>query len=199
MSATDAPPIVTSSPLEEGHVVPRDRFGLAVMVGSVREGRFCPTVANWFVGRAERRDDLSIDLVDLAALPEPRGFATRVAAADAFVVVTPEYNHGYPGPLKAAIDSASSEWHAKPVGFVSYGGVSGGLRSVEQLRLVFAELHAVTIRETVSFHGARARFDEQGRACDPDAVNAAAGSLLDQLAWWAHALRDARAAHPYGT
>ncbi|MCP9490285.1 MAG: NAD(P)H-dependent oxidoreductase [Solirubrobacteraceae bacterium MAG38_C4-C5] len=170
-----------------------------VIVGSVREGRFGPTVASWFVGRAQRREDLSTDVIDLAAAPDAQPFASRIDAADAFVIVTPEYNHGYPGPLKTAIDSAGSEWQAKPVGFVSYGGLSGGLRAVEQLRVVFAELHAVTVRETVSFHGARARFDERGQPRDRDAVNTAAGAMLDQLAWWARALRQARAVSPYGT
>ncbi len=65
--------------------------------------------------------------------------------------------------------------------------------------MVFAELHAVTVRETVSFHGARARFDEHGQPRDADAVNAAAGAMLDQLAWWARALREARTVSPYGT
>jgi hypothetical protein len=76
-----------------------------------------------------------------------------IDAADAFVVVTPEYNHSYPASLKHAIDMAHGEWNTKPVAFVSYGGISGGLRAVEALRLVFAELHATTIRDTVSFHG----------------------------------------------
>jgi NAD(P)H-dependent FMN reductase len=188
----------SSSSEGAGHAVPSEPFRLEVIVASVREGRFGPTVARWFVGRAEPRDDLRADVLDLAAAPDGRSFPSRIDAADAFVVVTPEYNHGYPGPLKTAIDSAGSEWHAKPVGFVSYGGLSGGLRAVEQLRVVFAELHAVTVRETVSFHGARARFDERGQPRDADAVNAAAAALLDQLAWWARALREARAAHPYG-
>ena len=82
----------------------------------------------------------------------------RLAAADAFVVVTPEYNHSYPAPVKTLIDWHFTEWQAKPVGFVSYGGMSGGLRAVEHLRGVFAELHAVTVRDTVSFHGAWDRF-----------------------------------------
>jgi NAD(P)H-dependent FMN reductase len=170
---------------------------LVVIVGSVREGRFGPTVAGWFAEEAARRRDFEVDLVDLA--DPDSGVVSRVDRADAIVVVTPEYNHGYPGPLKAAIDSASSEWHGKPVAFVSYGGMSGGLRSVEQLRLVFAELHATTIRETVSFHRARSQFDEQGRPRDTAAVTAAAAALLDQLAWWGHALREARALRPYGS
>ncbi|MGH3975334.1 MAG: NADPH-dependent FMN reductase [Pseudonocardiaceae bacterium] len=175
-------------------------FELAVIVGSVREGRFGPVVADWFVGQAKQRADVSVDVIDLVDTPIPSvNFASRIGAADAFVVVTPEYNHGYPGPLKTAIDSVGREWRAKPVGFVCYGGLSGGLRAVEQLRIVFAELHTVTIRETVSFHSAHQRFDEQGAPRDPDAVNTAATALLDQLAWWARALRYARAAHPYGT
>ena len=171
---------------------------LAVIVASVREGRFGPIVADWFVGQAKQRDDLSVDVIDLADTPIPStNFSSRIDAADAFVVVTPEYNHGYPGPLKTAIDSVSGEWRAKPVGFVCYGGLSGGLRAVEQLRVVFAELHTVTIRETVSFHGARQRFDEHGVPREPDAVNAAAGALLDQLGW-AHTLKHARVTAPYG-
>jgi NAD(P)H-dependent FMN reductase len=131
-----------------------------VIVGSVREGRFGPVVADWFVSQAKQRDDLSVDVIDLADTQIPSAnFTSRIGAADAFVIVTPEYNHGYPGPLKTAIDSVDREWQAKPVGFVCCGGLSGGLRAVEQLRIVFAELHTVTIRDTVSFHGARARFD----------------------------------------
>lgn len=180
--------------------MPENTLQLAVIVGSVREGRFGPIVANWFAGRVERRDDVKLDVVDLAATPVPSAdFASRIDAADAFVVITPEYNHGYPGGLKLAIDSVNREWHAKPVGFVSYGGLSGGLRSVEQLRVVFAELHTVTVRETVSFHLAGRCFDDQGRPHDADAVNTAATALLDQVAWWARALRDARADRPYGS
>ena len=173
-------------------------FALAVIVGSVREGRFGPVVASWFVGQAKQRADVTVDVVDLADTPIPSvPFADRIAAADAIVVVTPEYNHSYPGPLKHAIDSLAAEWRAKPVAFVSYGGMSGGLRAVGPLRVVFAELHAVTIRNTVSFHLAREQFDQHGAPRDPDGVNAAVDVLLDQLAWWARALRAARTEQPY--
>jgi NAD(P)H-dependent FMN reductase len=172
--------------------------GLAVIVGSVRETRFGPVVANWLVGQAKQRADLAVDVIDLADTPIPSAtFADRVGAADAFVVVTPEYNHSFPGPLKTAIDSVRTQWQAKPVGFVSYGGISGGLRAVEPLRVVFAELHAVTVRDTVSFHGARQRFDDNGNPREAHQVNTAATVLLDQLTWWAHALRTARATCPY--
>jgi NAD(P)H-dependent FMN reductase len=100
-------------------------IALGVIVGSVRDGRFGPVVADWFVGQARQRDDVGVDVIDLADTPFPSAeFASRIGAADAFVIVTPEYNHGYPGLLKTAIDSVGRERHAKPVGFVSYGGIS---------------------------------------------------------------------------
>ncbi len=185
----------------------QERMKLAIVIGSVREGRFGPTVANWLAGPARLHDDFEVDVIDLlgmdfpdsmATSPDVEDFGRRIDAADAVVVVTPEYNHSYPGPLKTAIDSLSAQWHAKPVGLVSYGGMSGGLRSVEPLRVVFAELHAMTIRETVSFHGAWGRFDEAGQPHDAEGVNGAARVMLDQLAWWAWALAEARAVRPYG-
>jgi len=163
-------------------------------------------VARWFVEQAVERD-LKIDLIDLREIPlslgleatdDVRAFAARIDVADAVVMITPEYNHGYPATLKLAIDSVREEWYAKPVGFVSYGGLSGGLRAIEQLRLVCAELHMVSLRDSVSLHNARGQFDQNGRLRQPDAANAAAARLLDRLIWWAAALREARAARPYG-
>ena len=121
----------------------------------------------------------------------------RLEAADAFVIVTPEYNHSFPAPLKNALDRYGSPWRGRPVGFISYGGLSGGLRAVEQLRLVLAELHGATLRETVSFHNHWERFDDAGRPRDGKATEAAAARFLDQLAWWGEGLRRARAAAPY--
>ncbi len=106
-------------------------------------------------------------------------------------------NYRYPAPLKSLIDSVGAEWQAKPVAFVSYGGVSGGLRAVEQLRLVFAELHTVTIRDAVSFAGAWEQFDEAGWLVQPERARRSMTTLLSRLHWWAVALRNARAALPY--
>ncbi|MFE0024871.1 NADPH-dependent FMN reductase [Amycolatopsis sp. NPDC059021] len=188
---------------------------LAVVVGSVREGRFAPVVADWFAAEAGAHGRFEVDVVDLAepdlpmvlpafgAAPEPAVLAEvakvtpRLAAADAFVVITPEYNHSYPASLKNAIDWHNAEWHAKPVAFVSYGGMSGGLRAVEHLRGVFAELNAVTIRETVSFHGVHGQFGADGKPKDAEATSVAAKTLLDQLEWWARTLSAGRAARAY--
>ncbi|MFC9246366.1 NADPH-dependent FMN reductase [Streptomyces sp. NPDC057136] len=186
---------------------------VAVILGSNREGRFGPVVADWFLSRAAGHPGIETELIDVAELdlpfalsyrPDPAAQAQlarvspRLADADAFVVLTPEYNHSFPAPLKNLIDWHHAEWQAKPVAFVSYGGISGGLRAVEQLRQVFAELHAVTMRDTVSFHNAGAHFDDEGRHKDPTAPDAAVKSMLDQLVWWGHALRDAKTHRPYG-
>jgi NAD(P)H-dependent FMN reductase len=187
---------------------------LAVISSSVREGRFGPTVAHWIAGLAKERGELAVDLIDLAEhdLPHqlsfsPRdgvaeelaGVSPRLAGADAYIVVTPEYNHSYPASLKTLIDWHSTQWQAKPVAFVSYGGLSGGLRAVEHLRPVFAELHTVTIREVVSFHKAWEHFDETGALKEPEGATAAAKAQLDQLTWWGNALREARTKVPYGS
>jgi NAD(P)H-dependent FMN reductase len=171
-------------------------------------------VADWLAAVAGEHGGFDVDVVDLAepdlplampafgstpsaaVLAEAGKVTPRLAAADAFVVVTPEYNHSYPAALKNVIDWHRTEWAAKPVAFVSYGGISGGLRAVEHLRAVFAELHSVTIRETVSFHGAHTRFGTDGVPLD-DSAAVAAKALLDQLEWWARSLAEARAARPY--
>src|SRR5579859_4289868 len=111
------------------------RIGL--IYGSTRKGRFCDKVAEWAAEQIRAAGNYTVDVIDPAVvLPqpgqEPEGHSTanlwqRMGAADAFVVVTPEYNHGYPAALKSLIDSVGAEWQAKPVAFVSYGGISGGL------------------------------------------------------------------------
>ncbi|QTE01598.1 NADPH-dependent FMN reductase [Streptomyces cyanogenus] len=193
-------------------VVPASSPHLALLVGSTRSGGAGRTVARWFLARAEEHGFRDVDVIDLAAIELPvvtgavtgegpppvvADLARRIDAAEAFVVVTPEYNHSFPAPLKNAIDWFRHEWYAKPVSFVSYGGISGGLRAVEQLRLVFGELHAVPIRDSVSFHRTREQFDEGGAPKDPVGCGTAAKIMLDQLSWWARSLTEARAKRPY--
>lgn len=185
-----------------------DKINIALIYGSAREGRFCDTVANWAVAGITARDEFELDLVDPSALRQEKGrinsadllaLKRRLGSADAFIVVTPEYNHSYPAVLKLLIDSVYQEWQAKPVGFISYGGISGGLRAVEQLRLVFAELHTVTLRDSVSFTNAWEQFDADGQLHQPERAQKALSNLLTRLNWWATALRNARTGTPYAS
>ncbi len=182
------------------------RVGL--IYGSTRPGRFCDRVAGWAAEELRKDGRFEFNAIDPAALPgiaagasrnqeAPLSLAEQIGLAEAFIVVTPEYNHGYPAPLKSLIDSVGREWQAKPVAFVSYGGVSGGLRAVEQLRQVFAELHMVTVRDAVSFAGAWEQFDGNGKLLHPERHHRSMTTMLTRLHWWAVALRDARDAAPY--
>ncbi|MGZ0150009.1 NADPH-dependent FMN reductase [Kribbella sp. WER1] len=160
---------------------------LAVLTRTVEPGRFGTGVTRWFVREVERSDEFKLDLIDLSGTPLET-LPARIEDADAVMIVTAEYNHAYPADVKAAIDAVRRPWYAKPVGFVVYGGRSGGLRAAEQLRLVFGELHAVTIRDTLGF---REEDFTNGEPVDPTTSTAAA-TLLTQLAWWSRTLRDAR-------
>jgi NAD(P)H-dependent FMN reductase len=171
-----------------------------VIIGSTREGRVGGGIGQWIADHAAARTRLAVTLVDLAdydlpahypqsPTPQMAAFAARIGEADAFIVVTPEYNRSFPASLKQAIDCAYDEWQAKPIGFVSYGCGSDGRYAVEHLRTVFTELHAVTMRNGVAF---------DLLACtDGEARAAAADTMLDQLHWWGRALRDARTERPY--
>ncbi|WP_418956932.1 NADPH-dependent FMN reductase [Streptomyces tritici] len=200
-----AAPVTSATPES-----PSEPLKLAVVIGSNRAGRFGSVVADWFLARVGERADFTVDVVDVAEHELPTAHSwnpddavraelakvtPRLADADAYVVLTPEYNHSYPAGLKNLIDWHYGEWQAKPVAFVSYGGISGGLRAVEHLRQVFAELHTVTVRDTVSFTNAGAQFDDEGGYEGP--ADAAAKSMLDQLAWWGRALKEAKARVPY--
>ena len=173
-----------------------EHLRVGLIYGSTRPGRFCDKVARWAAFQITASGDFVVDLIDPAAASTSE-LQRCIGACDAFIVVTPEYNHGYPAPLKALIDSVGAEWQAKPVGFVSYGGISGGLRAVEQLRQVFAELHAVTMRDSVSFAGAWEQFDDAGNLLHPHRAERSMSAMLKRLRWWASALRVARATQPY--
>ncbi|MFC8076495.1 NADPH-dependent FMN reductase [Streptomyces sp. NPDC057307] len=185
------------------------RLNLVIVIGSIRKGRTGDTVASWMKEAAAKHDQFDIEIVDMAenpppliltddAPPELAGTTSKLAAADAFIIVTPEYNHSFPASIKSLIDWHYTEWRAKPVGFVSYGGHACGLRAVEALRLVLAEMHAVTIRDCVSFGIYSGNgFDDEGRPADAEGAETAAKVMLDQLGWWAAALSEARSKTPY--
>ena len=193
-----------------------EKSKLVILVGSVRQGRFGPTVASWVADRAREHGAFEVEVVDLAELdiplvlpavpakaagdsyPRPEAMqdvSRQLDAADAFIVVTPEYNHSYPAALKAMIDWHYDQWTAKPVAFVSYGAVAGGRHAVLHLENVFTELHAVTIRDGLSFPNYYLTWSD-GQPQDGQA-EVYAKSMLEQLAWWATVLRAARVAVPY--
>ena len=182
---------------------------IALIQGSLRAGRFNDVITAWTdrALRAAGFETLLIDPADPRWLPIQTGdpaaaeaLASVLEPVDGFVLTTPEYNHSAPGALKSLIDATGDSWALKPVAFVSYGGRSGGLRAVEALRLVVAELHAVALRDTASFAFPHRRFDADHQLVD-EAEQATMTRLIDtlcwRLAWWAQALRSARLARPY--
>ena len=190
-----------------------DVLTVAVIISSTREGRFGDVPARWIADQVSSRADMKVDVIDLlkfsipdvvapsamkpALPPDVAKLGRRLAGADAFVVVTPVYNRGYPAALKTAIDWFGEQWVAKPVGFVSYGGSGGGIYAVEQLRQVFTELHTATVSETVSFANYWEIFDDEGQPSNWDEAVPTATRLLDQLSWWARTLREGRDRQQY--
>jgi NAD(P)H-dependent FMN reductase len=182
---------------------------LAVIIGSTRPGRVGEAVARWVHECAQRRGDAEFELVDIEAfglplLDEPvpaalssdyvhdhtRRWSETVAGLDGFVFVTPEHNHSVPASLKNAIDFLYAEWNDKAAGFVGYGS-AGGVRAVEHLRLVLAEVQVATVRNQVML-SLREDFEDY-RAFKPREFHEQAlGQVFDQVIAWAGALRPLR-------
>lgn len=179
---------------------------IGIIVGSIRHGRKGAQVGRWAADLAGERDDARFRLIELADYDLPLltaetvpGAANReydseqrqrwgrdIDACDAFVFVTPEYNHGVPGAFKNAFDSIGPEWSDKAIGFVSYGSESG-VRAVEQWRQIVATFNMVDVRSQVSM-ATFAEFDEQGGFTPAERRAKELGSLLDQLLARARAL-----------
>ena len=124
-----------------------------------------------------------------------KAWNNKIKAADAYIIVTPEYNHSIPGGLKNAIDTVflSFGFRNKPVAFVGYsGGVAGGVRAIEHLAHVFVETESVPVRSSVVIPFVTDAFNDEGKPVSP-MTNVAADVMLDDLAWWSAALEKARA------
>jgi NAD(P)H-dependent FMN reductase len=181
---------------------------LAIIIGSTRPGRIGESVARWVYELAQQRDDAEFELVDirdfnLPLLDEPvppsqgkyskehtKQWAAKIASFDGYVVVTPEYNHGISGALKNAIDFLYAEWNNKAAGFVGYGS-AGGVRAVEHLRLVMAEVQVATVRNQVSL----SLFSdfENFTTFKPAAYHEKSlNQMFDQLIAWCGALKPLR-------
>jgi NAD(P)H-dependent FMN reductase len=185
---------------------------LMVIIGSTRPGRVGLPVAQWFVRRASAHGGFELRLVDLAELNLPlldepnhprlrrythrhtREWSARVEACDAFVLVTAEYNHSYPAPLKNAIDYLHHEWRDKPVGFVSYGGVAAGTRAMQHLKSVIAALRMVPAVAAVNIPFVAQLIGEDGALQANEIMEQAVAAMLDELLRLHGALRGLRAA-----
>ncbi len=185
-------------------------YKIQVIIGATRQGRFGDKPAKIIFEDLKKIADVEAELLDLRDYPLPffdepvsPNFITepysnpqvakwtkKIAEADAYIIVTPEYNHGYPAVLKNAIDYVGKEWNNKPIAFVSYGAVAGGTRAVQQLRQVVVDLQMTPIRAGVHIVNYWDHLDEKGEL-KPDAVHGAQ-ALFDQLLWWTKALKTAR-------
>jgi NAD(P)H-dependent FMN reductase len=186
---------------------------LHVIIGSTRPGRVGLDVGKWFFGFAERHAKFQVRLVDLAEvnLPlfdEPRhprlrqyehahtkAWSAVVAEADAYVFVTPEYNYNPPPSLTNALDFVYHEWSYKPASFVSYGGIAGGARAVQALRLTLVSLKVVPMLETLPIPFVTQHI-EAGVFKPTEAHEKGATVLLDELFKWAGALQALRPPKP---
>ena len=186
---------------------------IGIVLGSTREGRFADRATEWLMNIAKTRSDAAFEVVDLRDYPMPffdepyspmmvppknevaLRWGKKVAELDAFVFITPEYNHSIPAVLKNALDYAYGEFNRKPATFLAYGN-AGGARGVEQLRLVLAELQVASLKHAV--HIGYAEFVGmlmQGKTfADFPYLEQSALKMLDDLSWWTSALRAGRAA-----
>ncbi len=183
---------------------------LHVIVASTRPGRAGLPIANWAFAQAQAHAGFEVVLVDLAeqGLPifdEPnhprlkqyehahtKAWSAKVDAADAFVIVTPEYNFSSPPALVNALHYLAKEWEHKPVGFVSYGGVSGGLRSVQMTKLILTALNMMPIPQAVAVPSFSQHMKE-GVFAPPEQQEKAMKTMLDELVRWSGALATLRA------
>jgi NAD(P)H-dependent FMN reductase len=183
---------------------------IGIIVGSTREGRFADHPAKWINEVAGARGDIEVELLDLRDFPMPffnettspaygpskdevaQRWQKKIASLDGFIIVAAEYNRGPTAVLKNALDYAYTEWNKKPVGFVGYGGV-GGARSVEQLRLNAIELQMAPVRAAVHIQiPVYLAVLKEGKSLKDFEDVLMPNVMLDQLVWWANALKTAR-------
>lgn len=188
------------------------RINIQAIVGSIREGRNGEKVLKWFSSLISKREDANFELIDLkewnlpmfseAASPMmgngkyanemQQKWGDKIREGDAYIIITPEYNHGYPASVKNALDYLYAEWNKKPVSFISYGGISGGVRAVEQLRNVAVELQMIPVRQEVNIPLVWQAFDEEGELKNSEMHEERANAMIEQLLWFAELLKNGR-------
>lgn len=187
---------------------------ITIIIGSTRKNRFSEKPANWIFEEAKKRKEFEVELIDLRDYPIPffdeaitprmikepytneyvKKLTKKISESDGFIIVTPEYNHGYPAVLKNMFDYIYNEWNKKPIGFVSYG-TSGGVRSVEQLREVAIELQMAPIRQAIHIPPQLFIDIVLKKNDNPnpfEVLKPQLDSFFEQLIWWTKALKNAR-------
>ena len=183
---------------------------LHIVICSTRPGRIGPPIARWFQGFANEHGKFDVKLIDLADFNLPvydepvhparqdykhehtRTWSASVAAADAYVFVTPEYNYSPSPALVNALDYVYREWNYKPCGFVSYGGVSGGLRAVQAVKMQITTLKMMPMVEGVMLPMAASQIDDEDTFQSNELIDKSAVTLLDELRYWADGLKAMR-------
>ena len=183
---------------------------LNIIIGSTRPGRVGPVIAQWLKEAADEHGKFAVELVDLAdfdlplldeaAHPATRQYANEptkrwsasVASADAFLFVTPEYDYFAPAALVNAVQVLLHEWLYKPAGVLSYGGVSGGLRSAQVLRQLLSNVNVHALPQVVPVHFFQ-QFIDDGVFRPNEQIQNGVNGMLDELHKWARALRSLRA------
>jgi NAD(P)H-dependent FMN reductase len=183
---------------------------LHIVIASTREQRGGTAVADWFVAEAKKHGKFELQVVDLKKvqlplLDEPhhpvlrryenehtKAWSRTIEAADAFVFIVPEYNYGMPPALLNALDYLFHEWNYKPAGFVSYGGVSGGTRSVQMTKMVLTSLKVMPLPEAVVLPFFAKSLDAEKKFNPGDAQQKPLTTMLDELLRWTNALRPLR-------
>lgn len=177
-------------------------LSIPVVLGTTRKGRMSAHAARFMVEQIERRQGVTTDLIDLSKLPAPiddagesikdPAFAEKMTMADALVLVTPEYNHSFPGLLKHVLDSCLKEYIHKAAGIVGVSaGPFGGVRAIQDFLPVIRELGLVNIFWDVNFGNVASVFDASGRLLDQAFIKRA-DKFLDELVWMAKTLRYGR-------
>lgn len=176
---------------------------IPLLLATGREGRKSEQVAKFVLQEAKAHGfeselvdarDFSISRTDNTKTSEQsKAFANLITRADGLIIVSPEYNHGYPGELKLTLDQLYEEYRHKPVGICGVSaGVLGGARVVEQLRLVMIEFQMVPIRNAVYFSETHKLFDNEGNIKDTEYYNKRLNAFFDELFWYAKVLKEAR-------
>lgn len=185
---------------------------LRIIIASTRPGRKGPAVAQWITQLAQADSRFNTEVLDLAQINLPlfnepnhprlqqyehqhtKDWSAAIAAADAYIVVTPEYNFSFPATIKNALDYLFVEWQHKPMAFVSYGGQSGGLRSVQMLKQVVTTLNMMPITESVAINFFNQKIDEAGHFNADEMLNKSAAGMLNAVHRWGTALKTMRSA-----